>query len=102
MESARFAYAIAKCNVANAPIERPTTCALSILSASSTARISSRARACDRDGERAVCVCHTEVQRSERAHRKADDMRLVDLERIEHGADIVPRPRLRIALEILR
>src|SRR5580765_2340031 len=28
-----------KCSVANAPIDRPTTCALSILSTSSTARI---------------------------------------------------------------
>ena len=40
------------------------------------------------------------MQRGKAAHRQADDMRLVDLERVEHGADVVARPLLRIALAV--
>ena len=36
------------------------------------------------------------------AHRQADDMRLVDLERIEHRTDVIPRALLRVALALLR
>ena len=36
----------------------------------------------------------------EAAHGQADDVRLVDLQGIEHGADVVAGARLRIALDL--
>ena len=42
------------------------------------------------------------MQRREPAHRNADDMGLIDRERVEHGADIVARPVLRIAVGVIR
>ncbi len=42
------------------------------------------------------------MQGGEPAHRDADDMRLVDLERVEHGADVVPGAVLRIARRVFR
>src|SRR4051794_32174519 len=42
------------------------------------------------------------MQGGKAAHRKTDDVRLVDLERIEHRADIVARPILRIFFAVLR
>ena len=42
------------------------------------------------------------MKRGETAHRQADDMRLVDLQRIEHRADVVARAILRIFFLIFR
>ncbi len=42
------------------------------------------------------------MQRGKTANRQADDMRLGDRERIQHGADVVAGAILRIALGILR
>src|SRR5262249_6516855 len=50
----------------------------------------------DHDRAGAVAVGEAEMQRREAAHREADDMRLVDLERIEHCADVVACALLRI------
>ena len=41
------------------------------------------------------------MQRGEAAHRQADDVRLVDLQRVEHGANIIARAVLRVALDIV-
>src|SRR5438270_12398513 len=41
------------------------------------------------------------MQRGEAAHREADDMSLNDRVSVEHRADIVARPVLRISLAIL-
>jgi hypothetical protein len=49
----------------------------------------------------AVAVRHAEMQRGEGAHGKAHDVRALQAERIEHTSDVVARPRLRVALEIL-
>ena len=40
------------------------------------------------------------MQDGETAHRDADDMRLVDIKRVEHGADVVAGALLRIARRI--
>ena len=42
------------------------------------------------------------MKRGEAAHRQADDMSLVDLQRIEHRADVVARAILRIFFLIFR
>src|SRR5262249_10887096 len=49
---------------------------------------------------RALRVDEAEVQRREAAHGQADDMGLVDSQRVEHGTDVVARAVLRIALPI--
>ena len=49
----------------------------------------------------ALGVGKAEMQRGEAAHRQADDVRLVDLERVEHRADVVACALLRIALAVL-
>src|SRR5262245_17400391 len=46
-------------------------------------------------------VREAEVKRRKPAHRKPDDVSLVDLQGIEHSADIVARAFLRVALLIL-
>jgi hypothetical protein len=62
-----------------------------------------RAVAAARHGNRgrAVAVRHPEVQRGKRAHGKADYVRALDAERVEHAADVVPGAGLRVALEVL-
>ena len=42
------------------------------------------------------------MKRRKAAHRKADDVGLVDLEGIEHRADVVARAILRIVLAVFR
>ena len=42
------------------------------------------------------------MHRGESAHRQADDMGRVDLEPIEHRANVVAGTRLRIPLDVLR
>ena len=42
------------------------------------------------------------MQCREPAHRDADDMRLCDAEPVEHVADVVARPLLRVSPPILR
>ena len=44
----------------------------------------------------------SEMQRRESAHGQADDMGLVDLQAVEHGADVVAGARLGIAIDALR
>ncbi len=60
------------------------------------------AAAGDDQRQRAVGIGKAEMQGRKPAHRDADDMRLVDLERVEHGADVVPGAVLRIARRVLR
>ncbi len=50
----------------------------------------------------ALGIAEPEMQAGEAAHGEADDVRLVDLERIEHGADVVARPVLRIEFDLAR
>src|SRR5438270_208947 len=55
-----------------------------------------------RDGECAIGIVHAEMQRGEGAHREADDMRPLDLQTIEHAADVVARTLLGIAVPVFR
>ncbi len=57
------------------------------------------AAAAQHQRQRAVGIGQAEMQRGVASHGDADDMRLVEAERVEHGADIVARARLRIALQ---
>ena len=55
------------------------------------------AAAGDAQRQRARGMAEAEMQRGEAAHRQADDVRLVDLQMIEHGRDVVRGAGLRIA-----
>ncbi len=54
----------------------------------------------DDQREGALGIGEAEMQGGEAAHRQADDMGLVDLEGIEHGADVVAGARLRILRDV--
>src|SRR5215471_8654257 len=47
-------------------------------------------------------IRETEMQRRKSTHGKADDVGLVDLKAIEHGADVVPGAGLAVAVNALR
>ena len=47
-------------------------------------------------------VVNAEVKRGKSAHRKPDDMRLVDLELVEHVYRVIDRAPLRIFLDRIR
>ena len=55
------------------------------------------AAAGDDQGQSTVGIGEAEMQRGEPAHRDADDMRLVDRQGIERGANVVPGAGLRIS-----
>src|SRR5581483_6986675 len=59
------------------------------------------ATSADNQRARAFWIAHPEVQRRKSAHRDADDMRLVDPEPVEHGADIVAGARLGVLRDVL-
>src|ERR1700722_11619160 len=54
----------------------------------------------DNERQRASGIGESEMQNREAAHRDADNMRLVDFECVEHAANVVARPLLRVALDI--
>src|SRR3954453_11862784 len=56
------------------------------------------AAARDYQGASALRIGKAKMERSEAAHRKPDNMRLVELESVEDGADVVARAVLRITL----
>src|SRR5579862_524086 len=60
------------------------------------------AAAGDDQGGGAVGIGETEMQHGKAAHRDADDVRLRNVESVEHGADVVARPLLRILIPVLR
>ena len=47
-------------------------------------------------------MAEAEMQRRKSAHRQADDMRLVDLQMVQHRPDVIRRARLRIFPNVLR
>src|SRR6185295_8147933 len=55
----------------------------------------------DRQGQRARTVGHAEMKGGEGTHRQPDHVCTLDAEPVQHGKDVVPRPRLRIALRVL-
>ena len=50
----------------------------------------------------ALGIGEAEMDGGEAAHRQADDVGLVDLERVEHGADVVAGARLRVLRDVVR
>jgi hypothetical protein len=62
-------------------------------------RLGAVAAAGDHQRAGAVMVVHAEMHGGEAAHRQADDVRLVDLQRIHHGADVVARAVLRVLVD---
>src|SRR4051812_10615729 len=64
-------------------------------------RVRAVAAAGEGEGKRALRVAQTEVQRRVGSHRKPDDVRARDLQAVEHAADVVAGPLLRVAVGVL-
>src|SRR5712691_5172562 len=63
---------------------------------------SKRAAAADRKRARPIRISEAEMQRGKSAHGQADDVSLADVEAIQHGANVVARAGLGVALDALR
>src|SRR5262249_22102655 len=65
-------------------------------------RRSAIAAASDYQRPRPIWISEAEVQGRKSTHGKADDMRLIDVEGVEHHANIIAGPLLRIESSIFR